>query len=152
LNDKGIKFTELIQRRLCCSPDLGTKCSTLGEVILKNTTDSIGTLWLESIPFPKNITKNSFQARYSITHSGIYYSYLINCKSSSTGTVSIDGYTTFMNPFGYLNGEFFALMPVSYLKMINSKFKIVLWSISIGLFDCCIYMVYSFPKKMASVA
>jgi len=99
---------------VCCTQELIDKdlCGHRGEAIY-NADPSLEGLW--SIPAEiSDLNKSSIlEGYYNITKSGVYWAYIVNCHTSdeSNGIVNLDGRVVFMNPYGYLNGEFFYFLP-----------------------------------------
>jgi len=67
--------------------------------------------------------------KFNIDKSGMYYVYFVNCKAAAMGTAAIDGTVTFMNPYGYLNGEMYYFMPFYLSVSILSVLCVGAWGI-----------------------
>mmetsp|Transcript_25089 Transcript_25089/g.35147 ORF Transcript_25089/g.35147 Transcript_25089/m.35147 type:complete len:522 (-) Transcript_25089:729-2294(-) len=113
-NHIGVKVDDKIF--LCCSESLFEKhdCgnASVGEVIWS---PHPLLLVVENTTFTEGNTI-SVKQKYNIKESGMYYVYFVNCKASGLGRVTVDGTVTFMNPYGYLNGEMYYFMPF-YLSL-----------------------------------
>jgi len=119
---------------LCCTTELQNRgiCNSVGNVIIQaNQTDSTaGSTFSMQITYFTGNVSSSLTLNHDILVSGIYYVYFVNCKSNDAGIVMVDGIVTFMNPYGYLNGELFYYLPfygiISLVYLVLGIFWFVL--------------------------
>jgi hypothetical protein len=90
----------------CCNPELisANICSTPNELIYGNLYAS----WVHQIEFSRGNLTTQFLWQQHILRSGMYGVALICCSSMSVG---LNGQTIWMNPFGYLPGQYFGHIP-----------------------------------------
>jgi hypothetical protein len=121
--------TEIYKVQVCCTQELkeAHECSEIGEVIVQRNVSS--TLWIHDLLTASNSSQDTLHVRHDISKSGIYYIYFIYCNESDIGAVTLNGKSTFMNPYGYLNGELYPYLPVcSAQHSIPLSVHLVLWS------------------------
>eukprot|EP01116_Phalansterium_solitarium_P023148 TRINITY_DN7966_c0_g1_i3.p1 TRINITY_DN7966_c0_g1~~TRINITY_DN7966_c0_g1_i3.p1 ORF type:complete len:553 (+),score=128.31 TRINITY_DN7966_c0_g1_i3:164-1822(+) len=121
--------TESDKVQFCCTQDLidARVCSKVGTLVYDNTIDTgekgkgipgeFGTYYH---PFgdvgSRIVFRDGVEWKFDVGKSGMYYLYLINCVTDDQGeyvSVFVDGEpgATFMNPYGYLNGELYGFLP-----------------------------------------
>lgn len=89
----------------------------------------------------------TYLQKYNVKESGMYYVYFVNCKASGLGRVTIDGKVTFMNPYGYLNGEMYYYMPVCMKSFLLICYQFYL-SLAIFYFlFVIVWLVLSFKHR-----
>eukprot|EP01117_Protostelium_nocturnum_P000985 TRINITY_DN11305_c0_g1_i1.p1 TRINITY_DN11305_c0_g1~~TRINITY_DN11305_c0_g1_i1.p1 ORF type:complete len:492 (-),score=106.96 TRINITY_DN11305_c0_g1_i1:160-1635(-) len=81
----------------------------------------------------RNQTKNvSFHLE--VPETGLWYIYIVNCGlKDKAKAVIVNGEIDFMNPFGYLNGEWWYNMPF-FLTMMLVYFLVFIWWVSVSIY------------------
>ncbi|EGG21160.1 seven transmembrane domain protein [Cavenderia fasciculata] len=131
----------------CCDSELYQqgKCSRPANVILPSTAvytttkldgmstpATLGTfnsISYYNIHYTDYSTPQSILLPYNVGKEGVYYAYLLSCNSRvnlNATTVHFSGKITFMNPYGYLNGERHPFLAVTINQFIILKFYLVL--------------------------
>lgn len=69
-----------------------------------------GEIWQRDVTFGPNQTAAQLLAEYAVAKSGVHYLLFSSCEPR-TGPVALDGSTLWMNPYGFLPGELYHLLP-----------------------------------------
>ena len=92
----------------CCTQRLYDEgsCKALGRAIVRSN----NVKYYKS-GFPVNGTTARMHETFFVKDSGVHYLYFANCDRS-TSNVYINGFSEWRNPYGYLPGQFYGLLPV----------------------------------------
>mmetsp|Transcript_33597 Transcript_33597/g.84366 ORF Transcript_33597/g.84366 Transcript_33597/m.84366 type:complete len:524 (-) Transcript_33597:128-1699(-) len=66
--------------------------------------------------------------------SGAYHFYLFNCKSGFAGEVLYNGRIEAVNPYGYLAGELYFMLPISRSLLVANAILLAAWCFMMRLF------------------
>lgn len=108
--------SDFVQNRTSCKPDKGL-------VINAPPQQVNGSIEVVRVEVPHNGDKvllkdvgrvfpgNEKYSKYKIRKTGLYTLLLANCDYENRASVVVRGQTVWMNPFGYLPGELYGMMP-----------------------------------------
>ena len=119
------------QKTYCCTSTLRKLgvpgCESAGHAIISPGKAS-EEVWQQDVTFGVNESRSQLLADYRVGKSGVHYLFFSSCDPG-TGPVLIDGSTVWMNPYGFLPGELFHLLPFFGVMSLVYLGLGVLWSV-----------------------
>eukprot|EP00002_Diphylleia_rotans_P032040 TRINITY_DN6698_c0_g1_i1.p1 TRINITY_DN6698_c0_g1~~TRINITY_DN6698_c0_g1_i1.p1 ORF type:complete len:511 (+),score=113.82 TRINITY_DN6698_c0_g1_i1:64-1596(+) len=115
----------------CCSNELydEEECATPLEFLSDDGTKSLQQ-W--SLHFSNGSDSVKLKSRYNIKTTGLYYLMFVGCNPE-VGDVYINGFSQWKNPYGYLPGQFYVLLPLYMMLTIGYSVLAFIWLVLSGL-------------------